>query len=248
MTCRHRLLRPGLILFLVAGCLAAALDLPWGTAVQGQTIPLPTETPVPSATAVPRPTNTATPRPTWTVVSKPTATKAPSHPTDAPETAAPTATEVVPAATEAPAAYTATAEPPGLILEVTADPTIAGPGDMVRFTARLENVGRGAAVDVRLVASLPGILIAEAPGCDGCAVDPATGTVTFALAGLESGAQATVTLPARVSEDAWPGQVATAAWELTAANGPTEHAKASVTLPWAELPATGRLSDNADRP
>lgn len=203
--------------WLLAACaallLAGALGAPWTLApARGQTIPWPTDTPR-RPTATPPPAHTWAPLPTWTL------------PPEAP--AAPTATPPPDAA----------ASP--LVLVVVAQPGVAGPGDPVRFSARVANVSRASVSGVQLLALFPADLLPRSLDCSRCPASRQDGQVVFSLGTLPSGGQVLATVDAEVDPAAWPGQVLETAWQVTAPGVVAQSAAASVELPWAELPNTG---------
>lgn len=212
------------------GLLVAALVRgAWaGGPALGQTIPWPTDTP-PRPTATASPVRTWTPLPTWTL----SPTSVPSGPTAPPEPAAAHGTPL-PAATA-----TQTPAPAPLALAAQAEPAVAGPGDAVRFTVRVANVGRTGVGDVRLVAELPPDLLAESAECGGCPVSLEEGSAALAVGALTSGGQAIATLTAVVRDWAWPGQTLRTRWRAAAPGTRAEEVEVAVELPWAELPATG---------
>ena len=241
---------------------------------EGQTIPWPTPTATPLPTSIPTSTHTPTPRPTWTLVptSAPqTPSKAPTEPVAAPThgqataapatTAIPTPTSAVSASAQAtstasPAAPLATPRPAptavskafkglqALLFEVAAEPLFAGPGDEVRFTVQVANVGYAPIAEARIAAVLPTDLLLHTVNCPRCSFAQTSGRLTLELGDLPSGDQWIITVLIWVAEDAWPGQALATSWELAARGQSAQAAEISIELPWAELPATGECPEH----
>jgi len=232
--------------FVAVTLLAATRSAPWSIgSVLGQTIPWPTATPTPIATDTPAPTNTWVPRPTWTSIpttapQEPTVTATPKEPRPT-EPGQPTSS---PSQTEPRPSFTPTLEPGSLLFEVLLQPRIAGPGDMVHFGVQVANVGRGPLQDILIEAVFPDALQLYAVDCDFGIAEQGTDSLSLTIGHLPSGDQVIASVSAKVVTDAWPGQVLDTAWRATADDTLPQAVRTTVTLPWAELPATGWISDD----
>ncbi|MBM4429302.1 MAG: DUF11 domain-containing protein [Chloroflexi bacterium] len=233
-------------------------------AAEGQTIPWPTHTPTRPPTRIPTATRTPTPRPTWTRVptSVPrtplptdagtrTPGEAPTEPVISPTVGQATATlaimesatpsEPAPGVAQATptavsTAPTRTPGPVALLFEVAAHPLFAGPGDEIRFTVQVANVGYAPIAEVRIAAVLPSDLALHTADCT---IAHTAGQMTLELGSLPGGDQRILSVLVTVAEDAWPGQRLVTRWEITARDQPAQSTETIIELPWAELPATG---------
>lgn len=226
--------------------LAGTRSAPWSVGpVLGQTIPWPTATPTPIATDTPVPTNTWVPRPTWTSVS----TTAPQEPTATATLMEPQPTEPgqptpSPSLTEPPPSLPPTPEPGSLLFEVLLQPRIAGPGDVVHLSVQMANVGRGPLQHIVVEAAFPAALRLQAVDCDHGIAEQGADSLSLTIHHLPSGDQAIASASANVVTDAWPGQALYIAWWATADDMLPQDVRASLRLPWAELPATGWIGEN----
>ena len=243
-----------MLAFVTVTLLAVGQSAPWSIgSVLGQTIPWPTATPTPVATDTPVPTNTWVPRPTWTSVpttapQEPTITATPKEPQPTepgqPTPAEPGQPTPSPSLTEPRPSLPPTPEPGSLVFEVLLQPWIAGPGDMVHFAVQVANVGRGPLQDILIEAVFPDALRLHAVDCDFGIADQGADSLSLTIGCLPSGDQVIATVSAEVVTDAWPGQALDTAWRATADDSPPQAMRTSLTLPWAELPATGWISDD----
>jgi len=259
--------RAVMLALLVGALLVGIRSAPWTLGVaSGQTIPWPTATPTPRSTDTPTPTNTWAQRPTWTRVptsvperptatltpqaERPTSTKPPEpgQPTQVPQptpTLPPEPTQ--PSPTASPMAQgpslSPTPEPAALVFEVLLDPGTAGPGDSVHFAVQVANVGRGPAQDTVIEAAFPVALRVRSIDCDRCVVDQGSELLVLTIGHLSSGDQVIASVLAEVVPEAWPGQAVESTWRVRADDVPPQTVQTSLLLPWAELPATGCITN-----
>lgn len=234
-----------MLAFVAVTLLGVAQSAPWSIgSVLGQTIPWPTATPTPVATYTPVPTNTWAPRPTWTSVP----TTAPQEPTVTATLKEPQPTEPgqqtpSPSHTEPRPSFSPTPEPGSLVFEVLLQPRIAGPGDTVYFAVQVANVGRGPLQNILIEAVFPDALQLHAADCDLGIAELGADSLSLTIEHLPSGDQVIASVSAKVATDAWPGQALDTTWRATADDMLPQAERTSLTLPWAELPATGWIGD-----
>jgi uncharacterized repeat protein (TIGR01451 family) len=92
---------------------------------------------------------------------------------------------------------------PALTMTKTASGDVAGPGDPLDYTLRVDNLGEGAATNVRLTDTLPaGLAFLGVAPSDRCSL--ISGTVTCSFPRLAPGAAVVVTIQTRVTSTSGP--------------------------------------------
>ena len=161
------------------------------------------------------PTRPATPRVSPTPTSLPTATPTflPGIPTPVPH--------------------------PDLAISLAADPSTVGPGDPVTFTCLVANRGNGSAGQSQITLNIAWPLAIEDVSASKGAASAGEQGATASVDGLGPDERVTITVHARVQENASPGKTLRLTAQVASDGDSRESNEVVIELPWAMLPATG---------